>query len=116
MTDYVDVTPTVPQRVAFAVAAVAADPYTRTVGTGVFRVRQDVFTHLPEEVLVGSLVGGSPYRAVADDEPVTPVIEDPLEGEQHPTISGLHLCQDCDKVAASAAGLAAHRRAKHEGE
>ena len=136
MSDNVPVQPTRELRTEFARYVVAADPHTRMAGQGVFLVRRDVFTAMPEALLVGAYIGGTLYRPVdtgaeGPDTPVTgqnegadtgadtPVDEpdtDPLKGEQHPTQAGLHVCTDCDKVAASAAGLAAHRRAKHEGE
>jgi hypothetical protein len=109
---YVTVTPAMPLRVPFAQHVVSADPYTRTVGLNEFAVRTDVFTHMPEELLVGSTIDGTPYRAVVDEE--LPAETDPLADEQHSTISGLHVCEVCDKTSTTAAGLAAHRRAKHK--
>lgn len=153
MSDHVPVQPAPELRTEFARYVVAVDPYTRMVGSGVFAVRRDVFTAMPEPLLDGSLIGGTPYRSVSGEEPLAtggvvdaalvtvgetvpetyapPVadtvsdapaaeddtaVADPLAGDQSPTHSGLHLCEDCGKVAATAAGLANHRRAKHPEE
>lgn len=135
MSDFIRVQPTRELRTEFARTVVAADGHTRMAGGGVFLVHRDVFVQLPEALLIGALIGGTPYRTVAEgDEPATggalPAgtmalvgeagpetvvpVADPLAREQSPTHSGLHLCADCGKTAASAAGLKAHRRAKHE--
>lgn len=121
MTYYVNVTPTPENRRALAVALVTADPLTRMAGHGVFSVHRDVFLDLSEQLLVGALVDGTLYRPVKDERPatggtVTSTVT-ALVGETGPeTVKPDLICADCDKVAASAAGLAAHRRAKHEGE
>lgn len=138
MSDFIRVQPTRELRTEFARTVVAADGHTRMAGGGVFLVHRDVFVQLPEALLIGALIGGTPYRAVAEGEEapalggvlpegtmalvgeigpetVTVVPHDGTPvGDQHPTQAGLHLCADCDKVAATAAGLKAHRRAKHE--
>lgn len=138
MSDHIHVQPAPALRTEFARYVVAADPHTRMAGGGVFRVRRGIFTHMPEALLDGALIGGTLYQSVADGpgedatqvtvgelgpETVLPVVADTggdaLSGEGDtpvPDQAGLHVCTDCDKVAASAAGLAAHRRAKHEGE
>lgn len=46
---------------AFARWAVAQNPKVRTVGVGVFGVPTDLFTHMPEHVLIGSQVDGHDY-------------------------------------------------------
>ncbi|WP_406322851.1 hypothetical protein [Streptomyces sp. NBC_00519] len=58
-------------RVAFARWAVAQSPKVRTCSTMEFTVPPALFTHMPEELLVGSIVDGHPYRSPLDDEPPT---------------------------------------------
>lgn len=103
MTDYVDVEPVRELRTEFARTVVAADRHTRMAGTGTFRVQRDVFTELPEKLLVGAFIDGTPYRHVVEEPDADAAPDDAL------------ICEDCGKTAASPAGLAAHRRAKHEG-
>jgi hypothetical protein len=109
--DIITVQPAPAQRVAFARWATGypARPI-RTCSSNEFAVPADLFTQAPEAILVGSLVDGHPYRAVLEEDAApAPVTEDVKEAG--------HVCSVCGKIAASAAGLGAHRRAKHgEGE
>lgn len=107
-TSMIRVQPSSEQRTEFARWAVGQSPRIRTSSPWEFAVPADLFTLAPESVLVGSLVDGHPYRAVEDEGPV----ETPQAGVQD-FVDTLYRCEDCDKTSTSAAGLAAHRRAKH---
>lgn len=102
-------------RIGFAQWAVAQEPQVRTCSETEFAVPPHLFTEAPEELLIGATVDGHLYRHVEPDADAGPdaIERDSLEAEQPPSQAGLHLCEDCDKVSTSAAGLAAHRRAKH---
>lgn len=126
MSDFVDVRPAPELRTELARYVVAADAHTRMSGPGVFRLRRDVFTHMPEFLLDGALIGGTPYRSVAEEPDTgstsddtgddTPSDTSAPEGDTGADTAAADAltCPDCGKVAASPAGLAAHRRAKHE--
>lgn len=126
------------KRGLMALWLVSEHPSVRTVSESEFGIPPAVFTLMPEELLTGAIVDGHeyvspdldpvqvseaepPHPPVSDSRPeMTPEPEpnaevDPLEAPQSTTISGLFLCEDCDKTSTSAAGLAAHRRAKHSG-
>ena len=116
------------KRGPMALWLVSEYPEVRTVSESEFGIPPAVFTLMPEELLIGAVVDGHeyispdldsepPHPPVSDPRPeMTPTLEaDPLEAPQSKTISGLFLCEDCDKTSTSAAGLAAHRRAKHSG-
>ncbi|MFI1703044.1 hypothetical protein [Streptomyces griseoruber] len=55
-------------RVAFARWAVAQTSKVRTCSTSEFAVPPHLFTHMPERLLIGSVVDGHPYVSPADDE------------------------------------------------
>ncbi|MFE2424651.1 hypothetical protein [Streptomyces hokutonensis] len=67
-------------RVDFARWAVAQTPKVRTCSTTDFAVPPHLFTHLPEHLLVGSLVDGHRYVPVEDENPewLTAVPGEPL--------------------------------------
>lgn len=58
-------------RVDFARWAVAQSPKVRTCSTMDFAVPPALFTHMPEELLTGSVVDGHPYRSPVEDEALT---------------------------------------------
>ncbi|MDX3067086.1 hypothetical protein PV518_33765 [Streptomyces sp. ND04-05B] len=55
-------------RVEFAKWAVQQTPKVRTCSPHAFAVPPHLFTHMPEELLVGSTVDGHPYRSPLEDE------------------------------------------------
>lgn len=68
-------------RVDFARWAVAQTPKVRTCSTSEFAVPPQLFTHMPERLLVGSVVDGHPYVSPAGDEtpePLTTIPGEPL--------------------------------------
>lgn len=126
--EYIEVTPAAELRTAFARWAVAADPMMRTTSLNTFAVPYALFTAVPEEVLVGALIDGHPYRHVEEGdlmvhtpapEPVafTDVVEVATEEEAEDPFAvedELHVCIDCGDPFASASGLKRHRTRKHK--
>ncbi|MGO4428327.1 hypothetical protein AB4Z54_58805, partial [Streptomyces sp. MCAF7] len=55
-------------RVDFARWAVVQTPKVRTCSTTEFAVPERLFTHMPERLLIGSLVDGHQYVSPAEDE------------------------------------------------
>ncbi|MGW4731830.1 hypothetical protein ACWEQC_22150 [Streptomyces shenzhenensis] len=78
MIEIIRVQPARHLRVQFARWAVAQRPKVRTVSESAFGVPPRLFTHMPEDLLRGSLVDGHPYVAV-DYEPSAPAPEDAPE-------------------------------------
>ncbi|GAA2948240.1 hypothetical protein ACFPN0_15245 [Kitasatospora cinereorecta] len=69
MTDFIHVQPAAEQRVGFARWAVTQDPKVRTVSPSAFSVPHNLFTDVPEPLLIGALVDG--HRYVSPDEDQT---------------------------------------------
>lgn len=63
---FIQIKPTAEQRVPFARWAVAQTPKIRTVGPSLFAVPPDLFTNMPEPLLIGAIVDG--HRYVSPDE------------------------------------------------
>ncbi|MEU6594253.1 hypothetical protein ABZ923_34460 [Streptomyces sp. NPDC046881] len=72
MTDFIRIEPTRERRVAFARWAVAQNPKIRTVSPQAFAVPADLFTGLPEELLIGATVDGHRYVSPTEDEQAGP--------------------------------------------
>lgn len=70
MPEFIRIQPARALRRDFAVWATAQTPKVRTVSTHEFAVPVALFTAVPEEVLIGSLVDG--HRYVSPDEEETP--------------------------------------------
>lgn len=68
MTDVIIVQPAAELRVEFARWGLYYQPAFRTVSTFEFAVPADAFTEAPEELLVGSIVDGHPYRPIPVEE------------------------------------------------
>ncbi|MEU0058681.1 hypothetical protein [Streptomyces sp. NPDC006334] len=75
-------------RVQFATWAVRQTPKVRTCSPTAFAVPPDLFTHMPEELLVGSIVDGHPYRSPLEDEALAPAPQErtPVPGEPQPEL------------------------------
>lgn len=94
MTETVEIQPATPQRRAFAQWARSQDPRIETASATTSRVPVALFTSIPEEILVGAKIDGTPYRAVVEglvphgpgyaDEPVdeAPVVVDNVVDEE----------------------------------
>ncbi|MFE0545198.1 hypothetical protein [Streptomyces sp. NPDC058891] len=78
MTDLIRVQPIRAHLVDFARWAVAQTPKVRTVSTNTFAVPPHLFTHMPETLLIGSIVDG--HRYVSPDEDQEPT--EPADGPQ----------------------------------
>ncbi|MFF5655207.1 hypothetical protein [[Kitasatospora] papulosa] len=61
------VRPAAGARRAFARWAIEQTPKVRTASHAEFAVPADLFTHMPEDLLVGSMVDGHRYRSPAED-------------------------------------------------
>jgi hypothetical protein len=84
----ITVQPTREQRVAFAKWAVQQTPKVRTCSPSAFTVPEALFTHMPEELLVGSTVDGHPYRSPLEEEPAVaePQWHEAVPGEPLPEV------------------------------
>ncbi|MEU2264936.1 hypothetical protein ABZ568_00480 [Streptomyces olindensis] len=56
------------RRVDFAQWAIEQTPMVRTCSHIEYAVPPGLFTHMPEELLIGSLVDGHPYRSPVEEE------------------------------------------------
>ncbi|MGA5497703.1 hypothetical protein ACPCSP_25400 [Streptomyces cinereoruber] len=65
--DKIHVQPAVQHRQAFARWAVSQNPKLRTVGPSTFAVPEDLFTGMPEDILIGALVDGQRYVSPEED-------------------------------------------------
>lgn len=127
MTGVITVEPAPSLRVEFARWGTDFGPRFRTCSHNEFEVPADLFSEAPEELLIGAIVDGHRYRSPIEDDQlgITPPGTWPGP-EEAPTFAppgttaaddgSAHVCADCGKPAASAAGLAAHRRSKHPEE
>ncbi len=64
----ITVQPSSTMRVEFAKWAVRQTPKVRTCAPSAFSVPPHLFTHMPEELLIGATVDGHPYRSPLEDE------------------------------------------------
>ncbi|MEU2487040.1 hypothetical protein ABZ593_20830 [Streptomyces sp. NPDC012617] len=67
MTDHIHVQPAAEQRVGLARWAVAQTPKVRTVGPSAFSVPHQLFTDVPEPLLIGALIDGHRYVSPVED-------------------------------------------------
>ncbi|MGY3199715.1 hypothetical protein [Streptomyces sp. TE5632] len=90
MTDFVKVQPTRELRVDFARWATAQKPKVRTVSTQAFAVPADMFTGMPEKLLIGSIVAGHRYVSPEEDQqPTEPATGPELLGVDLPEREGI---------------------------
>jgi hypothetical protein len=119
------------RRIAFARWAIEQDPMVRTCSHVEFAVPPDLFTHMPEDLLVGSLVDGHRYRSPLEDseqpeseavpgEPQPPVPDSayppgdvPLD--EQPEESAVR-CDLCERTFSTERGRDTHRRQVHPEE
>lgn len=66
MTETVEIQPATAQRRAFAQWARSQNPRIETASATTSRVPVALFTSIPEEILVGSKIDGTPYRSVIE--------------------------------------------------
>lgn len=66
--DLIRIQPAPGRRREFAAWAVTQTPRLRTVSHTEFAVPAPLYTAMPEELLVGALIDGHPYRPVDDDQ------------------------------------------------
>ncbi|MET9462433.1 hypothetical protein ABZY05_46800 [Streptomyces canus] len=87
---FITVQPAQAQRIDFARWAVAQDPKVRTVSPQAFAVPNDLFTYMPEQLLVGAIVDGHAY-VIPDDqaEPTEPASGPTLLGVNQPEVEGI---------------------------
>ncbi|WP_245881650.1 hypothetical protein [Streptomyces milbemycinicus] len=84
----ITVQPTRALRVDFARWAVAQTPKVRTCSTTEFALPPHLFTYMPEELLIDSLVDGHRYRSPMEDERLTavPEVRTAMPGEAPPPV------------------------------
>ncbi|WP_063895104.1 hypothetical protein [Streptomyces sp. Root369] len=88
--EFITVQPTREQRTDFARWAIAQDPKVRTVSTMAFAVPPDLFTGMPEHLLVGALVDGHPYVSPDQGQEPTEAADGPeLLGVNQPEVEGI---------------------------
>jgi hypothetical protein len=108
----------------------------RLVSHSEFGVPDALYTDMPEELLIGSVVDGHPYRSPLEEEQQTaaPLEDEGAPGEPlpqvpapapvlpatphstataPPTPAGGPVCDVCGRSFKSRAGLESHRRAVH---
>jgi hypothetical protein len=71
VTDLIHVEPAPETRIALARWAVAQTPKVGTVGPNTFAIPSDLFTSVPEAVLIGARVGGHRYVSPTEEESVS---------------------------------------------
>ncbi|PWI15963.1 hypothetical protein DI272_18685 [Streptomyces sp. Act143] len=81
---FITVRPAPQRRVDFARWAVTQDPKLRTVSPSDFAVPNELFTTMPEQLLIGAVVDGHPY--VSPDEQA-----EPTETASGPELLGVDL-------------------------
>ncbi|MFE9127813.1 hypothetical protein ACFYOF_20800 [Streptomyces sp. NPDC007148] len=141
MTDLIRVRPIRARLVDFARWAVAQTPKVRTVSTNTFAVPLHLFTHMPETLLIDSIVDGHRYISPDEDQesaqpepatipgpdstPLPPPDFAPLEdaptdyGGSDPDdelaeeSGGRYACGDCPRDFSTKRGRDLHRRQAH---
>lgn len=114
MSETITVLPADEQRVAFARWAVTQGGRVRTCSHAEFCVPLDLFTAVPEEVLIGALVDGHLYRHVEDDVEPVPAAEPEPVAEVEPVVEDRPLyCAECDREFGTQRGFNKHRSAVH---
>jgi hypothetical protein len=126
----IKVRPAPDRRAAFARWATAQSPQVETCSHSEFAVPPGMFTHMPEELLIGSLVDGHRYVSPQDDEgrdllgvateeaftPNAPAPDfAPLEDAPTPDDdgSGVYACDLCPRTFPTERGRNTHRRQAH---
>jgi hypothetical protein len=121
----IKVRPAPERRAAFARWATAQTPQVATCSHSEFAVPPDLFTHMPEELLIGSLVDGHRYRSPVEDAGqellgvATPEAFGagpssdfaPLEDAR--TSDDAYACDRCPRTFTTERGRNTHRRQAH---
>ncbi|MER6632311.1 hypothetical protein ABT301_29525 [Streptomyces sp. NPDC000987] len=86
----ITVQPAAAMRVEFAKWAVRQTPKVRTCAPTAFAVPPRLFTHMPENLLIGSIVDGHLYRSPLEDEALAAAAEwhTAVPGEALPELPG----------------------------
>jgi hypothetical protein len=124
----IKVRPAPERRAAFARWATAQTPQVETCSHSEFAVPPDLFTHMPEELLIGSLVDGHRYRSPEEDADqellgvATPEAFSetgpgsdfaPLEDAPSDDADDAYACDRCPRTFATERGRNTHRRQAH---
>lgn len=100
---------------AFAKWAVTQTPKINTCSHVEFCVPPDAFTHMPEELLIGSLVDGHPY--ISPDEDAETTEHDTAPDDPQPATLGGEgaefTCGVCERPFPTERGRDTHRRRAH---
>jgi hypothetical protein len=125
----IKVRPAPQRRTAFARWATAQTPQVATCSHSEFAVPPDLFTHMPEELLIGSLVDGHRYVSPVEDAggellgvaapeafsgagaglDFAPLEDAPTSGDA----DGAYACDRCPRVFTTERGRNTHRRQAH---
>jgi hypothetical protein len=129
------VEPALELRAEFARWGLYYQPAFRTVSPHEFEVPAGAFTEAPEELLIGAIVDGHPYRSPVEDEllgvappgtwpgpeqvqeytPAEPASE-PAPAEAGDDAAETWHCDSCGRDFATQRGLNKHRRSAHPEE
>jgi len=125
----IKVQPAPERRGAFARWATAQTPQVATCSHCEFAVPPDLFTHMPEELLIGSLVDGHRYRSPVEDagqellgvatpEAFTPAGSGPdfaplEDAATFQEADDAYACDRCPRTFETERGRNTHRRQAH---